>query len=91
MYNAIPIELLRSGEQGRVIEIDGDQSLVHRLAEMGLCVGQTVRMVRPGSPCILAVDHQRISFRGEQAGAVVVEPGPIAAGESQRESSPAEV
>ena len=32
-----------------------------------------IRMVRPGRPCILAIDNSRLSFRGEEATTVLVE------------------
>ena len=70
----IPLDLLQSGEVGRVVAIEGEASLANRLEEMGLREGVLVRMVRPGSPCIVAVDDHRLSFRGENAAAVLVEP-----------------
>jgi len=42
---------------------------------MGLRTGATVRMLRPGSPCILDLDHQRLSFRADQVASVFVEVG----------------
>ncbi|HUQ68639.1 MAG TPA: FeoA family protein [Planctomycetaceae bacterium] len=76
MSQVVPLELLKSGEQGRVCEIDGRSDFVHRLAEMGLRTGAMVRMLRPGSPCILDLDHQRLSFRADQVASVFVEVGP---------------
>jgi ferrous iron transport protein A len=67
----VPLEMLRSGEQGRIEALDGPEDLVHRLAEMGLRVGVTIRMVRAGSPCILALDHHRLSFRHDEASILV--------------------
>jgi Fe2+ transport system protein FeoA len=55
------------------VDIDGDQDLVHRLAEMGVCPGAELQMVRPGSPCIIALDNRRVSFRGDNAAAILVE------------------
>ncbi|MDZ4683900.1 MAG: FeoA family protein [Planctomycetaceae bacterium] len=75
MPQVVPLELLKSGEEGRVCEIDGRPDFVHRLAEMGLRTGATVRMLRPGSPCILDLDHQRLSFRADQVASVFVEVG----------------
>ena len=75
MQNLLPIELLDNGEQARVVEIDGERTAVMRLQEMGLRPGSHVRMVRSGSPCIIAVDDRRFSFRGDQAACVLVETG----------------
>ena len=71
--NVFPLELLKNGEEGRVCEIDGDRGLVSRLAEMGLREGVCIRMVRRGAPCIVAIDHQRLSFRAEDAAMILVE------------------
>jgi ferrous iron transport protein A len=69
----VPLELLQAGQQGRICELDGSPTLVHRLEEMGLREGARVQMVRPGSPCILALDHQRYSLRLDEAATVLVE------------------
>lgn len=61
----IPLEMLHPGEEGQIEEIDGDVSLVHRLAEMGVCVGNRVRMVKSGPACIIQMGHQRLSFRAD--------------------------
>lgn len=72
-HNVLPLELLKNGEEGRVFEIDGDRGLVSRLAEMGLREGVRIRMIRCGAPCIVAIDHQRLSFRAEDAAMILVE------------------
>jgi ferrous iron transport protein A len=69
----LPMQLLNSGETGCIRDIDGDSQLVRRLDEMGLRAGVEIRMVQPGSPCIVAFDHQRLSFRGEDEAVVLVE------------------
>jgi ferrous iron transport protein A len=69
----IPLELLRQGEHGAVCDIDGDVEFVHRLAEMGLASGVRVTMLRPGSPCILEINHHRLSFRVDDLATVLVE------------------
>ena len=72
MLEILPLELLAPGENGRITEIDGDESLVTRLAEMGFRSGVEVRMIQPGCPCIIAIDNHRISFRGEEAATIFV-------------------
>ncbi|MBS0262343.1 MAG: FeoA domain-containing protein [Planctomycetes bacterium] len=67
------MQYLTPGETGCVLDVDGDQNLVRRLGEMGLRAGVAVRMVQPGRPCIVALDHQRFSFRGEDDAVVMVE------------------
>jgi len=67
------MDLLNPGESGCVLEIEGKSELVRRLDEMGLRAGVNVRMVQSGRPCIVAFDHQRLSFRGDDAAVVLVE------------------
>ncbi len=59
----LPLELLKSNEQASIIEMSGDDGLVHRLAEMGLRVGALIRMIKPGAPCLLALNGKRLSLR----------------------------
>jgi ferrous iron transport protein A len=59
----LPLELLKSNEEGSIVELCGEGPLVHRLAEMGLRVGAMIRMVKPGAPCLLALDGKRLSLR----------------------------
>lgn len=78
MSHLLPLEALQSGESGRIHEIDGQSELVQRLAEMGLHPGATVRMLRPGSPCIVDINHQRLSYRCDDRASILVEVGPVA-------------
>ena len=59
----LPIDCLRSNEEASVVELIGDSREIHRLAEVGLRVGANIRMVRPGSPCLLAMGGNRLSVR----------------------------
>lgn len=59
----LPIEQLKADEQASIVEMTGQDREVHRLAEIGLRVGASVRMVRPGTPCLLAIDGKRLSVR----------------------------
>lgn len=69
----VPLELMASGEQGHICDVEGCPEYVCRLQEMGLQPGTCVRMVKPGSPCILALNNQRYSFRFDNNVAVMVE------------------
>ena len=69
---SIPLDFLHAGEEGRICRIGGDQQFVVRLEEMGLRRGVAIRMVRPGSPCIVALDNHRLSFRGDECAVVMV-------------------
>lgn len=69
----IPLHLLSAGEHARVVDIDGDQSLITRLHEMGLREQTEVTMIQSGRPCIIAIGNHRLSFRGEEAAVILVE------------------
>lgn len=73
MSHVIPLDLLANGASARVYALDGRTEFVVRLQEMGLREGVEVRMVRSGSPCIIAIENQRLSFRGEETSSVLVE------------------
>lgn len=59
----LPLDMLRAEETARLVEMDGDENQVRRLSEMGLRIGATIQMLRPGSPCLLALDGKRLSLR----------------------------
>lgn len=73
MTSFVPIEFLRPGESGRVETIDGDALFVERLEAMGVRRGVLLQLIRGGTPCILAIGNQRLSFRGEEAARILVE------------------
>lgn len=59
----LPIDMLRAQETARLVEMDGDENQVRRLSEMGLRIGARIQMLRPGAPCLLALDGKRLSLR----------------------------
>ena len=73
MSECIPLELLHVSETARIVDIDAAPEVATRLSEMGLHLGVLVRMIQPGSPCILGIGHQRLSFRAEEMATILVE------------------
>ncbi len=71
----LPLDLLKSNEEASIVELSGEASLVQRLAEMGLRVGALIRMVKPGAPCLLALDGKRLSLRLNEGLEVLVSVG----------------
>ena len=69
----VPIETLARAEKGRVVEVCGENGCQNRIREMGLCVGCTVEMHVPGTPCIIAINGRRLSLRLEESTMVLVE------------------
>lgn len=70
----VPLRALKAGDTGRVERVTAQGSLVRRLREMGLHDGAEVRMVRPGSPCIIRLDGQTLCFRAAEIDGIVVRP-----------------
>ena len=75
MVIVVPLDCLAPGEEGRIQNVDGTSEMVTRLEEMGIRQGVGVRMVQQGSPCIIALNNHRISFRGEESAIVMVAVG----------------
>lgn len=69
----VPLELLAANESGIVAAVDGQQGFVVRLNEMGIHAGTRIRMIRPGSPCLLEINHQRLSIRLEDSASILVD------------------
>jgi ferrous iron transport protein A len=69
----LPLELLTVGQRGRICELSGEHEFVNRLREMGLRQDVEIRMVQPGSPCIVAMGDQRLSIRTEENVMILVE------------------
>ncbi len=74
MSRQLPIHLLSTREFARIAEMFGPQNEVHRLHELGLCVGAEVEMVREGEPCIVRVQEKEFCFRPSRSVSVLVEP-----------------
>ena len=68
----IPLCRLRAGEGGCVGDVLGTCDMVHRLREMGLYDGARIQMIRPGSPCIIRLQGQRLGFRMDDCAHVMV-------------------
>ncbi len=74
MSYTIPLDCLKAGESAQVVDIEGDTTLLTRLQEIGLNVGSRVRMVLPGSPCIISLAGNQFSLRTDDLATVLVEP-----------------
>lgn len=69
----VPLDLLRPNESGLIVEMVASDEWLHRLKELGLREGAKVRMVRPGCPCIVAVDGHRFTYRCDPSTLILVE------------------
>ena len=59
----LPIEMLSSGAWADVAEVQGESGWVSRMAELGLRAGSRLKILQPGSPCLLEVGGSRLSLR----------------------------
>ncbi|GIW85800.1 MAG: hypothetical protein KatS3mg108_0124 [Isosphaeraceae bacterium] len=87
----LPLRALRAGDRAWVERVAAGGSLVRRLREMGLHQGAEVRMVRPGSPCIIHLDGQTLCFRAAELDAILVRPAPASAPSREARPQPAEI
>jgi Fe2+ transport system protein FeoA len=71
----MPLVMISEGEEARLVAIHGGLHLRRRLADLGLNIGMTVRVVRnnPHGPIILAVKDSRLALGWGMAHRVMVE------------------
>jgi len=62
----IPLNRLKAGQCAEVSRILGPADHVHRLEELGLRSGTTLRMFRPGSPCIVRMAGHKVCLRADE-------------------------
>lgn len=70
----LPLDMLRAGEVGEVEEVSGQAVWVGRLAELGIRQGSRVRVVQPGSPCLLDINGCKLCLRGGECSQILVRP-----------------
>ena len=73
----LPLDCLPSGESAEVAEVIGEPRWVGRLAELGLRLGSRVKILQPGSPCLLEVGGCRLSLRIDGAFQILVRPAAL--------------
>jgi Fe2+ transport system protein FeoA len=72
--DVIPLEMLGSGQWADVADVSGEPDWVVRMAELGVRVGSRIKLLQPGSPCLLQVGPARLSLRGDSLLQVLVQP-----------------
>lgn len=70
----LPLDCLRPGEWADIAEITGEPRWVGRMAELGLRAGCRLKVLQPGSPCLLEVAGYRLMLRMEEAIQILVRP-----------------
>ena len=69
----VPLDLLCAGEAAVVADLDGPSAAVNRLQELGLRVGQRLRMLCPGPPHLLQLGDTRLCLRPDSGVFVLVQ------------------
>ncbi len=75
----MPLEVLQGGEWAEVVDVTGEPAWVARLAEMGVRSGSRLRVLQPGSPCLLQLGGARLSLRSDHRLQILVRPVAIPA------------
>jgi Fe2+ transport system protein FeoA len=70
----MPLDMLQAGEWGEVEEVTGEPGWIGRLAELGIRQGCRLRVVQPGSPCLLHVSGCKLCLRGGECSKILVRP-----------------
>jgi ferrous iron transport protein A len=70
----LPLDMLQTGETAEIAEVLGDASWVGRLAELGLRQGCRLKVLQPGSPCLLQVSDCKLCLRGDDGSSILVRP-----------------
>lgn len=65
---------VRPGSNVRVLKLDAEESLCHRLREMGFTENSVVRCVQSGASCICQIQHSRVGLSSQLASRIYVEP-----------------
>ena len=75
------LDQLRPGQQARILEVQGEDSIAVRLMEMGLIEGEPIELLgfAPlGDPIEYVVRGYRLSLRRAEAQRIVVQPLDVA-------------
>ena len=70
----LPLESLQAGQWADVEDVSGEPGWVGRMAELGVRAGCRLRVLQPGSPCLLQVGGCRLCLRGDCLMQILVRP-----------------
>ena len=72
--DSVTLRSMRAGEVGLVTGLNNTGASARRLAELGVTRGRTVEMIRSGAPCIVRIDHTRLSMGASLQESVLLSP-----------------
>ncbi len=70
----MPLDMLQAGEWAEVHEVSGQAAWVGRLAELGIRQGCRVKVVQPGTTCLLDVGGCKLCLRPGECSQILVRP-----------------
>jgi ferrous iron transport protein A len=70
----IALSAVRPGSSVRVLKLEGQPEVCHRLREMGFCENSVVRCLQAGPACICQIQHARVGLSSQLARQILVEP-----------------
>jgi Fe2+ transport system protein FeoA len=68
------LSAVRPGTAVRVLKLEGQPDVCHRLREMGFTENSVIRCVQAGSACICQIQHARVGLSSQLARQILVEP-----------------
>jgi ferrous iron transport protein A len=74
LSNRVLLSALKAGSEARISSIEGEESVRHRIEEMGLREGALIRMLRSQDPQIIAIHGRRLCLRMNAFLQIWVEP-----------------
>jgi len=72
--DCVPIKCLRENCEGIIVKLCGEELTIHRLNEMGIHNGCSVKVLCAGEPCLLKINNKKICLRAEKLNGVFVYP-----------------
>ena len=72
----MPLSMVGPGQEVRLVGVSGGWGIRHRLADMGLTPGETLRVVQTdwSGPVLVAVRDSRLALGRGMAHKIIVEP-----------------
>ena len=68
------LSTVRPGSNVRVLKLDADEGISHRLREMGFAENSVVRCVQSGAACVCQIQHARVGLSSQLASRIYLEP-----------------
>jgi Fe2+ transport system protein FeoA len=68
------LSAVRPGSSVRVLKLEGQPEVCHRLREMGFAENSVIRCLQSGPSCVCQIKHSRVGLSGQLARQILVEP-----------------